>query len=65
LKIIHLNNNLSMKIYLLIIGANIQAFYSLSRLCKESGLNKSFIKENLPFESGKVKILEIEVDERL
>jgi len=54
-----------MKIYLLIIGSKIQAFYSLSRLCKESGLDKEYLKENLPFESGRLRVIEIEVDERL
>jgi len=54
-----------MKTYLLIIGANIQAFASLSRLCKEAGLDKSEIKKSLPIEIGKLKIIEIEVDERV
>jgi len=54
-----------MKIYLLIIGSNIEAFYSLSRLCKKIGIKKEYAKENLPIEGGKFRIIEIEVDERL
>ena len=54
-----------MKVYLLIIGANIKAFVSLSRLCKENGLDKENIKKSLPVEIGRLKILEIEVDERV
>lgn len=54
-----------MKIYLLIIGSKIQAFASLSRLCKEIDIDKHYIKHHLPFENPNFKILEIEVDERV
>lgn len=54
-----------MKIYILIIGPKTQAFASLSRLCKELGIDKTYIKEMLPFGNGKIRIEEIEVDERL
>lgn len=54
-----------MKIYLLITGNHYQAFASLSRLCKEANLDKDTIKKSLPIEIGRVKILEIEVDERV
>lgn len=53
-----------MKIYLLITGEKIKGYNSLKILCKEIGVDHSFIKENLPFESGRLKIVQIEVDER-
>lgn len=55
-----------MKIYLLISGADIKAYASLFRLCKENGIDK-ISKKDLPAKilgSG-IKILEIEVDERV
>lgn len=54
-----------MKIYLLIIGSKVQAFASLSRLYKELGIEKDSIKKNLPFEHGRIRILEVEIDERV
>lgn len=54
-----------MKIYLLIIGSKIQAFASLSRLCKEIKIDKSSVKDKLPFKLSSFRIEEIEVDERI
>jgi len=58
------SNPLSM-IYILITGTKIKAFNSLRRLCKSIGVDHSFIKDNLPFESGPLKIQEVELDEKL
>lgn len=54
-----------MKIYILIFGTKIKAYASLSRLCKEAGISKDWVRDNLPFQTENVKIEEIEVDERL
>lgn len=51
------------KIYLLITGEKIRAFYSLRRLGKEAGL--VIKKEDLPLTAGPVKIVAVEVDTRL
>ena len=57
-----------MKIYLLIGGADIKAYASLFRLCKENGIDK-ISKKDLPARSkilgSDIIILEIEVDERV
>lgn len=55
-----------MKIYLLTIGNTKKGFTSLRRLCKETnGIDYDFIKNNLPFESGRFKIEIIDVDDRI
>lgn len=54
-----------MKVYLLIVGDNIKGFSSLSRLCKEVDLNKNIIKNCLPFKMGNLRIVEVDVDERV
>ena len=54
-----------MKIYLLTVGNSKKGFFSLKRLCKETnGIDYDFIKNNLPFESGRFKIEIIEVDDK-
>lgn len=53
-----------MKIYLLITGEKIKGYNSLKVLCNEIGIDHSFIKQNLPFESGRLRIISIDVDER-
>lgn len=55
-----------MKVYLFVVGDSVKAYASLSRLCKENGIDK-ISKKDLPAKilgSG-IKILEIEVDERV
>jgi hypothetical protein len=52
-------------IYILITGSKIKAFNSLKKLCKSIGVDHAFIKDNLPFESGQLKIQEVELDEKL
>jgi len=51
------------KIYLLITGEKIRAFYSLRRLGKEAGL--VIKKEDLPLTAGPVKIIAVDVDTML
>jgi hypothetical protein len=51
-------------IYILITGTKIKAFNSLRRLCKSIGVDHDFIKGNLPFQSGPLKIQEVELDEK-
>jgi hypothetical protein len=57
-------NNILMKIYLLITGHKIKGYSSLKVLCKEIGIDHKQLKENLPFSSGRFKIVEIEVDDK-
>ena len=54
------------KIYLLFLGEKVKAFYSLRRLAKEIGVDPHELKkESLPFSSGRLKIIEAEVDTRI
>lgn len=53
-----------MKIYLLITGDKIKGYTSLKLLCKEIGIEHKQLKENLPFSSGRFKIVEVQVDTR-
>ncbi len=52
-------------VYLLVIDCNkFKAYYSLSRLCKENGFKK-INKEELPFQMGNFKIINLEIDTRI
>lgn len=53
-----------MKIYLLITGEKINGYNSLKVLCDDIGVDHKFVKANLPFVSGRFKIVQIDVDER-
>lgn len=53
------------KIYLLITGDKIKAFYSLSRLAKSIGIEPRGLKEKLPFKKGSLEIRSVEVDTRI
>lgn len=54
------------KIFLLVVGEKIEAFSSLRRLAKAIKVDpRELKKENLPFESGRFKILEIDLDTRI
>jgi hypothetical protein len=47
------------KVYLLITGEKIQAFWSLKKLSEEIGVEVK--KENLPFKSGRFRIEVVKV----
>lgn len=51
------------KIYLLIIGDSVKAYYSLRRLGKDAGLTLK--KEDLPVSAGPVRIIAVDVDTSL
>lgn len=55
-----------MKVFLLITGAKIKAYANLKKLCKDNGgIDHKFIRQNLPFQSGNLRIEEVEVNEEL
>lgn len=54
------------KVFILVTGEKMQAFTSLRRLLKTAGIEPNALKrESLPFKSGRLMILELDVDTRL
>lgn len=53
-----------MKIYILITGKQIKAYVSLAVLCRFLKLDKNYVKDNLPIEHEKFRIVEVDLNEK-
>lgn len=53
-----------MKIYILITGKKVSPYMSLGVLCDAIGLDKKYVKDNLPIERENLRIVESELNEK-